>query len=59
MTDGRSQATVEPQLQTAFKAMPLNKKIFGRPSRLPEIPKKDRTDFEEFKLSQTNKKPDQ
>lgn len=39
-----------------FKAIPLNKKIFERPSRLPTVNKKGKTGFEEFSLSQTNRK---
>jgi len=40
-----------------FKARKMNKKIFDRPSKLPEIEKKDKTDFNEFKISKTNKAP--
>ena len=53
--DGRSQETIEPE-SSNFKAKPLNKKIFERPSKLPEVPKKEKTDFAAFSLSQTNKK---
>lgn len=42
--------------QIVFKATPLNKKIFERPSRLPEVQRKEKTDFSEFTLSQTNRK---
>ena len=42
--------------QTLFKATPLNKKIFERPSKLPEVQRKEKTDFSEFSLSQTNRK---
>ena len=54
--DGKSVGTVADADQTHFKATPLNKKIFERPSRLPEVKKKDKTGFEEFVLSQTNRK---
>lgn len=53
--DCKSQSTIEPE-SSLFKAMPLNKKIFDRPYKLPEVPRKERTDFVEFSLSQTNKK---
>jgi hypothetical protein len=48
--------TINEPDSTLFKAMPLNKKMFERPSRLPEVKKKGNTDFEEFALSQTNRK---
>lgn len=56
--DGKSQGPIEPD-SSKFKAMPLNKKMFERPSKLPEVPRKEKTDFLEFSLSQTNKKPGQ
>ena len=56
--DGRSQEAIEPE-SSAFKAKPLNKKIFERPPKLPEVPKREKTDFLEFSLSQTNKKATQ
>lgn len=48
--DGRSQETIEPE-SSIFKAKPLNKKMFERPSKLPEVPKREKTDFAEFALS--------
>lgn len=37
-----------------FKARPLNKAIFERQASLPAVEKKQKTTFEQFKLSQTN-----
>ena len=54
--DGKSQLSNEAAESANFKAMPLNKRIFERPSRLPEVPKKEKTDFQECSLSQTNRK---
>ena len=40
-----------------FKARKINKKIFERPSALPVVEKKDKTGFNEFKISKSNKAP--
>lgn len=54
--DGKSVGTMNEPDSTLFKAIPLKKKMFDRPSRLPDVKKKGNTDFSEFSLSQTNRK---
>lgn len=53
--DAMNQAIQNEKEIAQFKARKFNKKIFERTSKLPEVEKKDKTDFSEFKISKTNK----
>lgn len=48
--------THDEQLQNehAFKARPLNQKIFESQAKLPSVERKEKTTFEEFHLSGSN-----
>lgn len=39
-----------------FKARPLNKRIFDTQPKLPVIERRQKTDFDEFRLSRSNAK---
>lgn len=48
---------MEEPTPTQFKARELNKRILHAQDKLPDIPRKDLTQFESFKLSESNKTP--
>ena len=58
MTNVRSQQRVEIQPETPkgmFKASCLRTSILRKPSKLPEVERRERTEFKEFSLSKTNR----